>query len=175
MAFESGNRLHPCMLCAAELPYFKMVPNERKRVKEPMTYAESVGTAAPSGTTSAGRLCADCEVRLRKEDWERMTDAQKKGAGEDYFTEERVRKDMKAFNKGRAWSGTAKSLVQARDEINNEEKETGVRVSKRQRNKMILARAQRLAEALVGLLHQSIPVWQAFEAAGDRMFKNSQA
>ncbi len=158
-----------------ELPYFKMLQNERKRVKEPQTYAESVGETAASGTKSAGRAGVECEMRLRGEDWERMNHAQKKEAGEDYTKMERVRKDMKAVNKGRVWTGTARSLVQARDEIKGEERETGVRVPRRKRNKMILARAQQLAEALIGLLNQSVFVWQAFESAGERMFKNSKA
>ncbi len=80
-----------------------------------------------------------------------------------------------SVNKGKHWDETAKALVQAREEIKDEERESGEKVSKRQRNKMILARAQNLAEALVSLLNQSIPVWQAFESAGDRMFRNSKA
>ena len=174
MAFESGTKLFPCMQCGTELPYFKMLQNDRKRAKEPQTYAESIGETAATGSKAMGRVCVECEARLRGEDWERMTDKQKEAAGTDYMTPERVRKDMKAVNKGKAWADTAKSLVQARDEVKGEEKETGVRVPKRQRNKMILARAQELAEALVGLLNQSIPVWEAFTAAGDRMFKGSK-
>ncbi len=175
MAFESGARLHPCMLCGQEFPYFKLMQNNRSRVKDPMTYEESTGSAAPSGSKSAGRVCSECEVRLRREDWEQMTDKQKEDAGEDYCSETRVRKDMKSINKGTYWNETSKSLVQAREEIKDEERESGGKASKKQRNKMILAQAQNSAEALVALLNQSIPVWQAFEAAGDRMFKNSKA
>ncbi len=158
-----------------EAPYYKLMQNDRKKMKVATTYAESTGEAAKTGSASAGRVCTNCEVLLRREDWERMTEQQRTAAGEDYCDEVRVRKDMKSINKGQTWANTARSLVEARDEVKAEEQILGVRVPKKQRNKMILHRAQELAEALVGLLHQSVPVWQAFEAAGDRMFKNSKA
>ena len=69
MAFQKENKLRKCAICDVEQTYFKMLDWVREATKYPKDELEE--------TRKYWRVCVDCELRMRLEEWEKMTHEEK--------------------------------------------------------------------------------------------------
>ena len=119
--------------------------------------------------TSASRICSNCELQMRIQEWSQMPAAFQE-ANPDYATAQCVKRDLKIANKGRLWVAQAQHISLAKTEIQQgrglEENLKGIR-----KKKAIMQRATLLAQALLNAL-KSGNLIAAFSAAGQRMKKD---
>ncbi len=178
MAFQSEANWVACGVCKQLNKFFKMWNNPRIEDKQPMAMSHDEETGkAPKTGKMAVRICVNCELEKRKEEWKTWSEEKRQTVGADYTQLTRVQKDMKKVNKGTTWNNTARALTQATKEVREERKlaiasGSADVMSRKQADKAGLARALQLATALLTTIQQDTPIWQAFEDAGGR-FKKS--
>eukprot|EP00975_Prorocentrum_lima_P009360 1990489-Prorocentrum_lima.AAC.1 len=115
-----------------------------------MTLEEVDGKAPPTGKRGR-RICQQCEVECRREEWQSFTPKEMRD-NPDYATPGRVWHDLKESNKGDKWRNDASYIARAKSDIrdeNAESKRLGTYTSKshKQQKLDIIHRAQQMSEA----------------------------
>ena len=87
------------------------------------------------------RVCVDCEMKLRMEEWASWTE-EEKAKNPRYTDATEVLKTLKQRNKGKNWKATADVLQRAKEEIASEEKEPTESTTVKRRKQAVLKRAK---------------------------------
>ena len=92
MAFASSDRLYDCRICFSKFKHFKLMESKRELTMEK--------DDADSENSQYWRICVDCEVKLREQEFEKWSSKEKENDPK-YPEKWRVEKDLNIATTGR--------------------------------------------------------------------------
>ena len=123
-----------------------------------------------TGVRKFHRICRACERSFRQEEWCTLTDEEKWRRTPEWCTEWGVERDRKAVNKGDRWVRTGLGILQAVQEIRQEDRRTGTVRTKKERNNEVIRKAREAGDLLFSCLLRA--KWEKeFADVGARMIK----